>query len=300
MFRVERLKRMKSNSNFTNEQIARLSGVPISTVQKIFAGITKNPRADTLAALESVFIKDATSADFDFKDRAGVSLDFTTPNANNTMLIREEALAYSSAEQSSFREKSQGESTFRGKKQGEYTLEDYYALPEDGRYELIDGVIYDMAAPSFFHQIISSLIGFEFLQYKFQNGKSCWPVFAPFDIRLDKDDRTMVEPDLVVVCNVEGEEKKMRYYNGAPVFVLEVLSPSSRKRDLIIKLNKYWNAGVKEYWVIDPEEEQILVYDFESGRFPIVYGFHDKVPVGITGGELVIDFDDIMGKIVNG
>lgn len=141
------------------------------------------------------------------------------------------------------------------KRQGNYTIEDYYDWPDDRRIELIDGVIYDMA--------------------------------APFDVQLDKDHKTIVQPDILIVCDKDRIEDHRLY--GAPDFAIEILSPSTKSKDMIIKFDKYKVAGVKEYWIIDPEEQTVTVHDFANNLFSENYSFHDQIPVGIYEGKLKID-----------
>ena len=119
---------------------------------------------------------------------------------------------------------------------------------------------------------------------------------APFDVQLDMDEKTMVQPDLLVICKKKGQDLRKRLY-GAPEFVMEVLSESTRKKDMETKRNKYSSAGVKEYWIVDPDKEEILAYDFEGLNFPKTYTFEDKVPVLISGGDLVIDFSEIKAEL---
>lgn len=177
------------------------------------------------------------------------------------------------------------------KKQGEYTLEDYYKFPDDVRMELIDGVIYDMTSPTPVHQLIGGFIHSRMLQYVLDNGGECLPMIAPMDVQLDCDDRTMVEPDVLVVCDRSKVISRCVY--GAPDLVIEVLSKSTKKKDSVIKLNKYLNAGVREYWLIDPMKKTVIVYDFEHDEYPVIYGFDAKIPVRIWNGEFKIDFSEV-------
>lgn len=181
------------------------------------------------------------------------------------------------------------------KKQGEYTLEDYYQYPDDIRMELIDGVIYDMTAPTSVHQIIAGFIYSKLLQYVLNNGGECLPMIAPVDVQLDCDDRTMVEPDVLIVCDRDKIINRCVY--GAPDFIIEILSKSTKKKDSVIKLNKYLNAGVREYWMIDPDKKKVIVYDFAHDEYPIIYGFDAKVPVGIWNGDLEIDFAEVYDHV---
>lgn len=184
---------------------------------------------------------------------------------------------------------------YRGKRQGEYTLKDYYEIPEDRRVELIDGVIYDMASPSSPHQMIAGLIYTKLLTHVLEKGGRCLPVISPIDVQLDCDDKTMVQPDVVVVCDRDKIIERCIY--GAPDFVIEVLSRFSTKRDSVIKLNKYLAAGVREYWLIDPDRQKVLVYRFQKEEYPVIYGFESQVPVGIWDDGFAIDFREVYGHI---
>lgn len=180
------------------------------------------------------------------------------------------------------------------KRQGEFTLEDYYALPDDVRVELIDGVIYEMAAPVFNHQTIASRLTVAFIRYIDEKHGKCKAVAGPVDVQLDCDDRTMVQPDVLILCNMDQIKNGVVY--GAPDLVVEVLSPATKKKDRTIKLRKYREAGVREYWMIDLKREEVEVYIFqdpEMATLPRVYGFGDVIPVGIYGGDCRVDFADV-------
>ena len=148
------------------------------------------------------------------------------------------------------------------KKQGEYTIEDYYALPDECRVELIDGFIYNMSAPSARHQALIGELFFRFRQHILKNKGKCFPFMSPINVQLDEDDRTMVQPDVIVTCN--RDKIRNREYYGAPDLVIEVLSPSNRPKEQRRKYQKYKNAGVREYWVVDPAKKRVTVYDFEA------------------------------------
>ena len=107
--------------------------------------------------------------------------------------------------------------------------------------------------------------------------------------------KTIVEPDVMIVCDRDKLYKNRIY--GAPDFILEVLSKSTRRRDMVIKLQKYANAGVKEYWMVDIEGRRVFVYIFDEENYPVIYGFDSKVPVYIWGGQCEIDFSEVYNYI---
>lgn len=173
----------------------------------------------------------------------------------------------------------------------EHTVDDYYMLPEEKRVELIDGVFYDMASPSLKHQIISMQISVAFAEYIRKKQGKCIVFTAPVDVQLDCDMKTMVQPDIILVC--DKGKLLSRCVMGAPDFVLEILSPSTREKDAYLKLYKYKNAGVREYWMVDADKGRVVVYFFEEDEIPVIYGFEDMIPVRIYGGQLKIDLSVI-------
>jgi Uma2 family endonuclease len=150
-----------------------------------------------------------------------------------------------------------------------WTYKDYreWELDPGERFELIDGVAYAMSAPNTEHQHISMVLSAKL--FNFFEGKNCQPFAAPFDVRLffeeDDSDNTVVQPDLVVVCDPEKLGKES--CQGAPDLVIEILSPSNTAIEMHRKLNLYLDAGVREYWVIDPEEKLVEVYNLKDERY---------------------------------
>ncbi|MBQ9014945.1 MAG: Uma2 family endonuclease [Firmicutes bacterium] len=179
-----------------------------------------------------------------------------------------------------------------GKKQGEYTIADLEGFPEERRVELIDGVIYDLASPTGAHQIAVGFLHAELWNFIRSNQGGCVVNIAPTGVQPDpEDDTTLLEPDVLVTC--DREKITMPGIKGAPDLVIEVLSPSTRKRDLLLKTGKYEQAGVRELWLVDHMNRRVLVYDFEHGNVVSMYGFRDKVPVLIFDGVLTIDFGEL-------
>ena len=178
-----------------------------------------------------------------------------------------------------------------GKKQGEYTLDDYYALPDDVRAELIDGHLIFPEAPRSVHQELISELLFELKLYIHNNKGTCKVLPAPLDVQLDCNNRTMIQPDISVICQLDRLGEKGFY--GAPDFCIEIVSPSSRSLDYIKKVSKYQSAGVREYWIVDPAKEKVVVYCYENDSDPCLYSFDADVPVGIYPG-LTIRIRDLL------
>ena len=176
-----------------------------------------------------------------------------------------------------------------------HTEEDYYNLPEDVRAELIDGQFYGMSAPSRIHQELSAELLTIIRQYiKSKNG-SCKAYAAPFAVQLKEDSTTIVEPDISVIC--DSNKLTDRGCTGAPDWIVEITSPSNADHDYILKLNLYAEAGVREYWIVDPTEQAIFVYHLEKEKFrAVAYTFQGKIKVNIYD-DLYINFPDIIAGL---
>ena len=183
------------------------------------------------------------------------------------------------------------------KRQGEYTVEDYRKLPEDVRAELIDGELIFLETPTFTHQELVTELLFEIKLYIHKNKGPCRVLPSPLDVQLDCDNRTMVQPDIALICRNERITRKGIY--GAPDFCIEIVSDSSRKRDYGVKMQKYMNAGVREYWIVDRKREKVVCYWFEGEDAPEItmYSFRDRVPVRIYDGSLEVDFPGILERL---
>ena len=225
----------------------------MGTINKILNGETRSPRCDTLMSLEKVLM--------DNKD------------ADEFLVIRD----------------SQAALEYQGC--GPYTIEDYRALPEELRAELIDGELIFMEAPSTSHQILVMKIAFLLELFIRENKGECFVLPSPLDVQLDCDDKTVVQPDIVVICNRERLVKRGIY--GAPDMVIEVTSPSTRRMDFAKKMVKYDNAGVREYWIVDLQKKKVVTYHLEEDPMPSLYTFQDKIPIRIFDERLEIDFAEL-------
>jgi len=159
-----------------------------------------------------------------------------------------------------------------------YTTDDIYALPDGERAELVDGQIYMMAPPNRKHQRIATELCTVINNYIKSNNGSCEVDIAPFAVFLNEDDKNYVEPDISVICDRNKLTDKGCV--GAPDWIIEIVSGSSRRMDYSIKLFKYRTAGVREYWIVDPEKNRTIVYDLEHDDMS-EYTFADSVKVGI-------------------
>ena len=164
-------------------------------------------------------------------------------------------------------------------KSNTYTIDDIYALPEGQRAELIDGQIYDMAPPSPMHQELVMELSATLRDYIKKNGGPCKVYPAPFAVFLNEDDRNYVEPDISVICDPSKVDN--RGYQGAPDFIIEIVSPSSQRMDYLTKLFKYRTAGVREYWIVNPLQRTVQVYSFEGTEDSTQYSFDDEITVTI-------------------
>ena len=172
-----------------------------------------------------------------------------------------------------------------------YTTDYIYALPEGQRAELIDGVVYDMAPPNRIHQEIVMNFSAEIRDYIKKNHGSCKVYPAPFAVFLNADDKTYVEPDISVICDPSKLDD--RGCNGAPDWIIEVASPSTKRIDYSIKLFKYRTAGVREYWIVNPLTKTVNVFDLEKEELSDQYRFDDNIPVCIYDG-LVINISELL------
>jgi len=170
------------------------------------------------------------------------------------------------------------------------TLEQYEVLPEDARAEVFDGQIYYMASPSQDHQTISTELTTILNSYIRNSKSSCRVFHAPFDVKLSDRPLTIVQPDLMIVCDKNKLDGKR--CNGAPDFIIEIVSPGNPSDDYIRKLYYYKNAEVREYWIVDPRRKTVTVNYFEESKLNIQYSFDSTIKVNIYD-DLYINFSDI-------
>lgn len=186
------------------------------------------------------------------------AIHYTAPDyPSHPDVVREQAVNYS----------------YGGK---EVSFEEFLELTKDteGRYEYIDGEIYLQASPKTAHQTAVSELFVIF--HNWFKGKKCRPMVAPYDIILQRKDGHMnlVQPDIMVICDLEEKLGKDNYYKGVPSLVVEITSESTRRLDLIKKLDLYAECGVEEYWLVNPQLKDITVYRFKDGEILEYINFH--------------------------
>ena len=292
--RILRIRAYKERMNYTFKDIAEKSGVPLSTVKKVLTRATAKPRRQTVEQIEKSLgirygIHNAAEANGElYAQAAPDNVSGTSAEKLDDLIPSVEA-----GIEEHLRKNGQPK---KGNVRKKYTIEDYYRLPDECRVELIDGVFYDMAAPTSIHQYLIGQIVFQIQSFIQKNKGKCIPFMAPLDVQLDCDDYTMMQPDILIVC----DSKKLikRCLMGAPDYVCEIISPSDRYGDRLRRQVKFHNAGVREYWEVYPDQEKILVYYFESTDADVEeYSFSDQVPVNIYDGKLKIDFRELAETI---
>jgi len=289
---LEGMRKRKRELGYSNKRIAELSGVPLGTVQKIFSGATKAPREDTLKYILQVLAY------------RPYGYAYAPPDGGSH--VAEDNLAYEYDADPEMPDVLIDARTRSWRRQGTYTIADYELLPEDFRVELIDGEFFDpeepddmdllmLASPVQKHQMVVMSISSRINTFAEEKHPECVVLPAPASVKLEDGDAFLVEPDIAVVC--DKTKLTGKYVNGAPDLIVEVLSKSTMGKDKGIKLSRYWRTGVREYWIVDPYRSEITVYHFSDGLPPDIYSFDDKVPVGISGGELEIDFKAISDRM---
>lgn len=179
-----------------------------------------------------------------------------------------------------------------------YSYADYLTWQFKERVELFKGWLAKLAAPSSAHQRISGELFFQLRSF-FHTG-ACQVFSAPFDVRLPDsrkgtDDRvvyTVVQPDLCVICDPEKIDAKGCI--GAPDWIIEILSPGNNKAEIQSKFQLYEEAGVHEYWIVQPGDQTVTVFDLQDGQyqFRMMYSNEDKIPCGLFP-ELEVDMKEV-------
>ena len=270
---IEEMKKIKKERGYSVMDITEATGVPLGTLTKIFSGATESPRRGTVLALEKFFLEEGIH--YGLKNTEYIGNGKGLPEGN---LLCETAISYGAPV----------------KKQGEYTVDDLEQMDERPRVELIDGVLYDMAPARVNHARAAQELYLQAIEYIRRKGGKCEAFVAGAGVLLEDYNKNYLIPDFFIVCDETKAADEGIY--GPPDLVVEFLSPSTEKRDTIIKKKKYMESGVREYWIVDLKRRSVFIYlkDDPIGRIHPLAG---KLPAAIYGGDLQIDLDPIAAII---
>ena len=265
---VDEIRELKERRGYSVAKLSQYSGVPVGTIQKILNGATRQPRQATLLALQQVLT--GREEDYDGKSMQyamQASADCVRETAKYLKDARKEAPDTRSA-----------------------SLD--YLQSEEDQQELIDGKLYDMGCPSLLHQELVHFLDIKLSDYIQKSRGKCRVLEGPVAVRMEGSDRFELVPDLIVLCDLT--KRKKWGVLGGPDLVLEVSSASTKKRDMGIKLSTYMNMGVREYWILNPEQQILMVHHFESEEYiPEVIPLEGDTYVRIFGKDSSISLDEL-------
>ncbi|MDO5410582.1 MAG: Uma2 family endonuclease [Lachnospiraceae bacterium] len=279
---ITELKRKKRAAGLTNAQIAKMTGIPVSTVNKIFSGATKNPRYTTLAAIEEMLdkvlaAKKQVVKQMTVKERLlrQMTENGFLEHATGDELILERSPAEGTPQaQTSFFSDLYSANTYPFPK-GADSRNSAVMNSGETRKEIIDGKQYILPQPDRIHQRVLHQLACE-IEYVIRLCDKHFEVYpAPFLVKLSEDKEDYVQPDLSIICNPQILTNSGCC--GAPDWIVEVISPEYVQHDYVTKVSLYQQAGVKLYWIVDPVKMQTMVYDFERKASPVVYGFGKEI-----------------------
>lgn len=262
---IKNLKMRKKALKLTNQNIADLTDIPVSTINKIFSGATKSPRYDTLLAIEDVIGKKEMESDEITRYEYGKCMD-------NPMMVKETSnYAFTSRR---------------------YTEKDLDQLPPGSFAELMDGVLYFKGMPSLTHERIICRMTKKINDYIEKHHGSCEVFSSHYAMRLRDadakgDETNVMLPDIMVVCNPDILTEEL--CDGPADWIVEVVSPYNAKNDYQKKSYHYRKGGIREYWIVDPQKRIVTVFDYESEQMTqqegiTIYSFEEQIPVRIYPG----------------
>lgn len=287
---LQEMRECKRALGYSNETLAEMSGVPLATVQKVLSGITKSPRQKTVEALSRVLEAGKTTGQkfesnapgnekFERKMPGNEKIESITPSRENPDYERTGYV---------YPEVFTGIRNAVREDAGPNTIEDIYALPDGIRAELIDGKLYYIPTPTRTHQKIAGEMYLAAAAHLKAYSKECEVYIAPFGVYLNGDDSLYVEPDLSIIRDTSRLSE--RGCMGAPDWIIEVVSAPTRKTDYAVKLNKYRESGVREYWIVDPSLRTVLTYLFDSDKNvedADLFSFDAEIPSSLFDGLVI-------------
>ena len=291
---IKDMRRRKKELKLTTAEIAYRAELPVSTVSKVMTGETSRPRYVTVEKINEVlareemlsrvraYMRELLEYIMEHPDEDIDQIQFEKAyrrkhNLDNLPLPQARPLSAEDVPRSGNLALLQPDKV---------SVQQLLDLEQDRRVELIDGHLIINEFPGMRHQLLVKNIGRAIDNYIIEVGGDCLMLNVGVNVRLDEDDYTLVGPDIVVLCDRSKVEESGIV--GAPDWIIEVVSPASRSRDYRLKMCKYVNAGVREYWIIDPEKEKVTTYIEGEPTMAYVYNFDEEVPVYIYDGKLKI------------
>lgn len=302
---LQEMRECKRALGYSNETLAEMSGVPLATVQKVLSGITKSPRQKTVEALSRVLEAGKTTGQkfesnapdnkqFEGKTPGNVKLGLVKPGFTQPGSGKNEYITPVKENPDYVKTGYVYPEVFTGIRNavredaGPNTIEDIYALPDGIRAELIDGKLYYIPTPTRTHQKIAGEMYLAAAAHLKAYSKECEVYIAPFGVYLNGDDSLYVEPDLSIIRDTSRLSE--RGCMGAPDWIIEVVSAPTRKTDYAVKLNKYRESGVREYWIVDPSLRTVLTYLFDSDKNvedADLFSFDAEIPSSLFDGLVI-------------
>lgn len=304
--RLDEMQWLKKRLKLSVREISERSGVPQGTVRKIFDGTSVHPRAANLNDITEVLLAEEVEQKVSLAEYMSLNPDLYSlgdvSDGEEAICVAEEDWAASrSLLNNGIPADGSAVLRFTSKNPGDYTIDDLSELSRfsEGNLELIDGVIYDINMPKIIHQYVSGVVSFRLTQHIREKGGRCLCFTAPTGVRLGGEDdrKNFFIPDVLVVC--DRDKVRTDSIVGAPDFVLEITSPSTKRKDETLKARAYREHGVREYWILDLKKKRLLIYVFEEDADMPLYILPLKGSCGlhIFGGEPTIDLDAIAAAI---
>ncbi|MDD6195125.1 MAG: Uma2 family endonuclease [Lachnospiraceae bacterium] len=289
---VEELRKRKKRLKLTTQQLALLAELPLGTVSKILTGETKNPSYLTIEKLEATIEKEEMLARVEAYQKAMHQYFLEHPEDEGNQKKFEEIYRKVNRLNDApipYAVPREEESAMYGSlalQDQRITINELSKMGESRDLQLIDGhlVVSEMAGVS--HQRMVKRLGRSISDFVEKKQGTCEVFDVGVNVYLDEDEYTLVIPDIAVVCN--PSQITERGVVGAPDWVIEVVSPSTRQNDYHKKLHKYMDAGVREYWIVDMDRRMVSVCINGEPMQVTIYSFDDEIPVHIYEGELCI------------
>ena len=304
---IQELKNRKKELKITTADLAVIANLPVSTVSKIMTGETKNPSYATIEKLDNALLQEEMRKRIQAYRESIQKYYDGVEHGDNKILdykefekkyredyhLNDAPIPYATRINSNGKRLSNDITGNIVKKNDiRMTTNDLEVLSDDRFIELIDGDVIIGQAPSVKHQLLVQNIGKAIDKYIEDNNGNCKMFNVGINVQTDEDDYTLLIPDIVILCDDSKLNDKGIF--GAPDLVMEVVSESTRRIDYNDKMHKYMRAGVREYWIVDPNKERVTVYIAGEPMLAYVYSFTDKIPVEIYDGKLEIQMDKMV------